>query len=173
MTPTFLMKHKTDDHEYRYLGKFRLVNSDFMHNRMTGEAALEQEVRSFLYEAAINQTPLSLSLSFEDGLLTSGEFIIASIGLVGTVYEEELYDVTIVRVITITANDTITVSNPLHDALEAGLPKLTHAVREFEPLLASGDCGNTWDEETEAEINDLYATIKLIQETMEAQKRSG
>jgi hypothetical protein len=175
--PAFLLKaYDPAAGQYETLGGFRKITP--------GVADLFNfEARGILFSPAgldrlntfcINHTIHEFMLSFEDGHKEISEFQIKKVIFAGQLNGEDLFDIQMIRVITIQPNNNGEVKfiDPLREAVEKALPIFANMIEDYDQLLACGDCGNRYGDETRFEMQTLRDHVTAIRNAMEIMPNS-
>lgn len=169
----FMLKIKNED-SYQTIGAFRMItpgNALFIFEArgffLNDDFA--NRIETFCFDGQVHD----FMLSFEDGRKEEGQYLISQLSKDACINEDQFYNIRLQRVITLHANNEGVVEfiDPLREAVEKALPIFTNMIDDYDQLLACGDCGNLYDDDTAFEIQTLRDHISAIRNAMQIKPR--
>lgn len=168
--PAFLLKIKNNDGSFETIGGFRKTTpGNEVFNFASRGIFFNNVGLERMNTLCIMHQWHEFMLSFEDGHKEVGEFLINEVAFSGETDGDAYYDVAFQRVIALKIDDetTITYIDPLREAVEKGLPVIAEAIEAYDQLLACGDCGNRYTDDTHYEMQTIYDCIAAIRNALE------
>ena len=169
--PAFLLKIKNNDGSHETIGAFRKITPEDEVYNFTGKGIFFDHIGLERVNTLCSMCQWhEFVLSFEDGHKELGDFLIKEVAFAGEINGDLFYNVTFQRVIALKIDNvgTIHYTDPLREAVEKGLPVIAEAIETYDQLLACGDCGNRYDDDTRYEMQTIYDCIAAIRNALES-----